>query len=71
MRSETVLSEKTALLGGSFDPVHNGHMEAAVQVREKLGVDTVFLVPNYKNPLKDESYAPPGARLEMLRLATE
>ncbi|QMU55893.1 MAG: nicotinate (nicotinamide) nucleotide adenylyltransferase [Candidatus Mycalebacterium zealandia] len=71
MKSETVLSEKTALLGGSFDPVHNGHMEAAVQIRKKLGVGTVFFVPNYQNPLKDESHAPPGARLEMLRLATE
>ena len=61
---------KTALFGGSFDPVHNGHITAAASVREKLGVERVVFVPNYQNPLKRR---PAGAsasdRLRMLRLA--
>lgn len=66
----TVPPEKIALLGGSFDPVHNGHIHAAKRARERLGFDEIVLVPNYQNPLKGESHAPPEARLEMLKLAT-
>ena len=58
-------------MGGSFDPVHKGHIHAAVGAIKKLNLDTVVFVPNYKNPLKGKSHAPPEARLEMLRLATE
>jgi nicotinate-nucleotide adenylyltransferase len=32
------------VFGGTFDPVHNGHLAAAVNVRERLGLDTVLLV---------------------------
>ncbi|MGI9558918.1 MAG: nicotinate-nucleotide adenylyltransferase [Thermodesulfobacteriota bacterium] len=63
--------QKTALLGGSFDPVHKGHISAAVQIRKILSLDRVVLVPNYRNPLKrGDSGAGAGGRLEMLRLAT-
>lgn len=65
-------SATTALLGGSFDPVHNGHIKAAVETGKKLGAGRVALVPNYRNPLKPQ---PAGAsvseRLEMLNLAVE
>lgn len=61
---------KTALFGGSFDPVHNGHISAARAVWEKLGADRVVLVPNYQNPLKEQAArASAEERLEMLRLA--
>ncbi len=66
-----ILTIKTALLGGSFDPVHNGHIEAAVRTGKKLNFDKVVLVPNYQNPLKgDGPQAPPEKRFEMLKLAT-
>lgn len=64
--------QKTALFGGSFDPVHNGHIAAATAVMEKLGADRVVLVPNYQNPLKERAAgAPAEKRLEMLRLAVD
>jgi len=64
------LTDNIALLGGSFDPVHNGHIQAAAQIRKKLDLDKVFLVPNHRNPLKsDIPQAPPEKRLEMIRLA--
>lgn len=62
--------KKTALFGGTFDPVHNGHIRAAVQIRKKLGTDRVVLMPNYRNPLKpDGTVADTDARLKMLSLA--
>ena len=61
---------KTALFGGSFDPVHNGHMTVAGAVGEKLGVERVVFVPNYQNPLKRQPAGASAAeRLQMLRLA--
>ncbi len=61
--------KKTALLGGSFDPVHNGHIQAAVQVGEKLNLDKTVFVPSYRNPQKCGAHAEAGTRLEMLKLA--
>lgn len=62
--------KKTALLGGSFDPVHKGHIKAAVQIREKLNLDKVVFVPNRRNPLKkNKAQAEAGMRVEMLKLA--
>lgn len=62
--------KKIALLGGSFDPVHKGHIKAAVQIREKLNLDKVVFVPNRKNPLKkNKTQAEAGMRVEMLKLA--
>src|SRR5258708_34528276 len=60
----------TGVLGGSFDPVHHGHLIAADRAAEALGLDTVLFVPCARQPLKPE---PPAAtseqRLPMLRLA--
>ena len=38
------MSEKLGILGGTFDPVHTGHLVAAVNVRHALGLDRVLLV---------------------------
>lgn len=42
---------KYAILGGSFDPVHNGHLETALAVMP-LGYDRIILVPAYQSPFK-------------------
>lgn len=39
-----------ALLGGSFNPPHVGHLMAALYVRSALGVDEVWLVPSFNHP---------------------
>lgn len=63
---------RTALFGGSFDPVHIGHLFIAEEVRLTLKFDRVLFVPARQSPLKRKL---PGAtneqRLEMLRLAIE
>ncbi|HHN45872.1 MAG TPA: nicotinate-nucleotide adenylyltransferase [Planctomycetes bacterium] len=43
---------RIGVLGGTFDPVHNGHLHVAQQVREKLGIDEIILVPTGAPPHK-------------------
>jgi nicotinate-nucleotide adenylyltransferase len=57
------------LFGGSFDPVHIGHLLIARDVKEKLGADRVIFIPAYRAPLKEAHSAPPEDRLRMIRLA--
>jgi nicotinate-nucleotide adenylyltransferase len=58
------------ILGGTFDPVHNGHLRAAVEAREKLGLGELRLLPAGDPPHRPKPLASAGQRLEMLRLAT-
>ena len=62
------MKPKTLFYGGSFDPIHNGHLLTAQYVGEKYKFDKVVLVPT-NNPLKT-SETPYLTRLEMCRLAT-
>jgi len=60
-------STTICVLGGSFDPVHIGHVVLAARAREALGVDTVTLMPTARSPQKGHANADDAARLEMLR----
>jgi len=60
------------VLGGSFNPVHIGHLLMAEEVRAEFGYDLALLVPSFRPPhkgLRDDPGA--GHRMEMLRLAVE
>ncbi len=60
----------TGLLGGSFDPVHHGHLIAAVRAAEALGLDRVLFVPCARQPLKNAGPVASGRhRRAMLELA--
>ena len=62
---------RIGVYGGSFDPVHVGHLVAAECCREQAGLDRVIFVPAAVPPHKrDRSLAPAEDRLAMLRLAT-
>ena len=62
---------RIGVFGGSFDPVHVGHLIAAECCREQAGLDRVVFVPAAVPPHKrDRVLAEPQHRLEMLRLAT-
>jgi nicotinate-nucleotide adenylyltransferase len=57
-------------LGGSFDPVHLGHLLVAQAAREELGLTRLFFVPAAQSPFKPEGRpAPEAERLRLLRLA--
>ena len=64
---------KIGIYGGSFNPPHLGHMLAAREMAEALGLDRVLLVPAATPPHKDMAGGSPSGeqRLEMLRLASE
>lgn len=59
---------KSGLFGGSFDPVHSGHLAAAKRAKEALGLDRVIFIPSGVSPHKTLT-ASPEARLEMVKLA--
>jgi nicotinate-nucleotide adenylyltransferase len=61
---------KLGLFGGSFDPVHFGHLLVAQAAREELGLARIFFVLAAQSPFKPESQPAPAAeRLRLLRLA--
>jgi len=65
------LSENIVILGGSFDPVHHGHLIVARAAAERLGFEKVLLVPAASPPHKAPARAAPEHRLAMLKLAIE
>ncbi|OAM90911.1 hypothetical protein AW736_00170 [Termitidicoccus mucosus] len=69
----TVPPVKIGFLGGSFDPVHFGHLAAARLAREQCRLDRVVLLPAASSPSKARDIAPPAAsagdRLDMVRAA--
>ena len=61
---------RLGLLGGSFNPVHNGHLAIARQTREALGLDQVLFIPTSQPPHKPNgSLAPAQDRYDMVHLA--
>jgi len=63
---------RTAVFGGSFNPIHFGHLLLADDLLEILALDRVLFVPAKHPPHKDPTrLAPPEDRLAMVRLATE
>ena len=57
-----------AIYGGTFDPIHLGHLRSAMEVTEALGLDELRLVPAFIPPLKPAPNCTPQQRLRMLRL---
>lgn len=63
---------RVGILGGTFDPIHNGHLFLAEYARVSLDLDEVVLIPNGLPSHKDNSLiASPAHRLAMVRLAAE
>src|SRR5215475_3816262 len=62
--------EHLGLFGGSFDPVHLGHLLVAQAAREELGVERLFFIPAAQSPFKPgQQPSPANERLRLLRLA--
>jgi nicotinate-nucleotide adenylyltransferase len=64
---------KVGLFGGSFNPIHTGHLIVIDQAIEQLGLDKIVVRPAACNPLKinDTDMASPGHRMTMALLATK
>ncbi len=63
--------ERLGIFGGTFNPIHVGHLIAAENVRDRLGLDMVLFIPANIPPHKSVDVAPSKDRLEMVRLATK
>lgn len=57
------------ILGGTFDPIHFGHLRPALDVQQALGIPCVHLLPCRLPPHRDPPQGSPEQRLELLRLA--
>lgn len=61
------LEGKIAIFGGSFDPIHVGHLEVAECVLQERAIDRLIFVPTAQNPLKERAPSESGMlRLQML-----
>jgi nicotinate-nucleotide adenylyltransferase len=60
---------KTGIFGGTFNPVHTGHVHAAKAFINEMELDRLFILPNFIPPLKENACAPAADRLRMLEIA--
>jgi nicotinate-nucleotide adenylyltransferase len=67
-----VARERIGLLGGTFNPLHSGHLRAAEEVRRRLGLRRVLFIPSYLPPHKQSAeIASPEDRFAMVRLGVK
>ena len=63
---------KIGVIGGTFDPIHNGHLIAAEYARTSLNLDKLIFIPSGIHPFKDnKSISHPSKRLDMISLAID
>lgn len=62
---------KIAMFGGTFDPMHNGHIALGRRFADLLELERVFVIPAKTPPHKTAAQTPGDMRLEMCRLAVE
>ncbi|QYJ96829.1 nicotinate-nucleotide adenylyltransferase [Shewanella alkalitolerans] len=62
---------KIGILGGTFDPIHYGHIKPLLEVQAALGLDEVWLMPNHIPPHKDGTNTSTQHRLAMAQLVCQ
>lgn len=65
------MKRKIGVLGGAFNPPHQGHLLLAEKAKKILRLDKIIFIPYGKPPLKKEGLAPKKARFEMVKLLIE
>lgn len=64
--------KRIGIFGGTFDPIHTGHLIMAENVKDQIQLDTVLFIPSGNPPLKQNSLVSDAAdRLNMVKLAIE
>lgn len=63
------MAKKVGILGGTFDPIHIGHLRGAIEVAESLGLDELRLIPSARPPHRRAPSASAVQRLAMVELA--
>lgn len=63
---------RTGIIGGTFNPIHNGHILLALYCKEKLNLDSVIFIPTYNPPHKsDKDLVSEFHRLNMCNIAVQ
>lgn len=57
---------RIGILGGTFDPIHYGHIRPAMEVKQALGLDKILLMPNHIPPHKLQPHFSTAQRLDMV-----
>lgn len=65
------MRRRVGVLGGTFDPVHIGHLRAALEVAEEFAFDELRLIPSARPPHRETPQVSAADRLAMVRLAVE
>lgn len=65
----TYVAKRLAVFGGTFDPIHIGHLRSAIEVAEHLALDAVHLLPNAQPPHRASPDVSAQQRLHMVQLA--
>ncbi|MDA3885128.1 MAG: nicotinate (nicotinamide) nucleotide adenylyltransferase [Candidatus Delongbacteria bacterium] len=66
------MQNKIGIFGGSFDPIHTGHLIICNIIKEELNLDKIIFVPAFRSPHKAISkFTSPQVRLKMVELAIE
>ncbi|MCQ4346239.1 nicotinate-nucleotide adenylyltransferase [Pseudomonas stutzeri] len=65
------MTRRIGLLGGTFDPIHIGHLRAALEVAEQFALDELRLIPSARPPHRGTPQVGARQRLDMARLAVE
>ncbi len=63
--------KKIGLFGGTFDPIHIGHLRLALELKQQLQLDEMRLLPCHKPPHREVPQASSEQRAEMLRIALQ
>ena len=61
--------KKIGVFGGTFDPIHMGHLRMALELKQQLGLDEMRLLPSHQPPHRDAPRVSSEQRAEMLRIA--
>ena len=71
-RPDSSAQRRIGFFGGSFDPIHKGHLELAKEILAKASLQSVLLCPARQAPLRQQPHhASPSSRLKMVRIAAE
>ena len=69
VKSDTKMPKAIGIFGGTFDPVHHGHLRSALEVAQQLELDQIRLIPSASPPHREQPRATAQQRLMMLHLA--
>lgn len=59
---------RIGILGGTFDPIHFGHIRPVLEVKQQINLDKIWLMPNHNPPHKASTYVSTKHRLAMTQL---